>query len=397
MPHATDRLALLTAARNIKMARSAHAYVRGNTQRFYEWLESVERVALPEGPAIWICGDCHIGNLGPLAGTGGELDICIRDFDQTVIGNPAHDLIRLGLSLASAARGSDLPGVVTARMIEQLTAGYTDAFAPAKRVLPATPPATVKRAMREARGRTWRHLADERVAGATRAIPLGTRFWPVTDEERESVAELVTSDEIRSLVTRLKHRDDEARVRLIDVAYWVKGCSSLGRLRYAALLEVGKKVAKGRDFCLLDLKEASKAVAPHDTSAMSMPDNNAERVVTGARAMSPTLGERMTTGRIIRRPVFVRELLPQDLKLEFEQLTIEEATAVAYYLARVVGAAHARQMDASTRRAWRKVLTSGHSKVMDAPPWLWTSVVDLVASHERGYLDHCRRHALATK
>jgi uncharacterized protein (DUF2252 family) len=31
--------------------------------------------------------------------------------DQTVIGNPARDLIRLGLSLATAARGSDLPGI----------------------------------------------------------------------------------------------------------------------------------------------------------------------------------------------------------------------------------------------------------------------------------------------
>ena len=50
--------------------------------------------------------------------------IQIRDLDQTVIGNPAHDLIRLGLSLATAARGSDLPGVTTARMLEQMMEGY---------------------------------------------------------------------------------------------------------------------------------------------------------------------------------------------------------------------------------------------------------------------------------
>lgn len=62
-----QRLPVLVAARNAKMARSAHAYVRGNTARFYDWLDSVERVALPEGPTIWICGDCHIGNLGPVA------------------------------------------------------------------------------------------------------------------------------------------------------------------------------------------------------------------------------------------------------------------------------------------------------------------------------------------
>src|SRR5471032_3187298 len=81
---------------------------------------------------VWICGDCHVGNLGPIANPKGRTEIQIRDLDQTVIGNPAHDLVRLGLSLASAARGSDLPGVVTAQMIEQMVMGYEDAFAEVK-------------------------------------------------------------------------------------------------------------------------------------------------------------------------------------------------------------------------------------------------------------------------
>ena len=58
-----------------------------------------------------------------------RLAIQIRDLDQTVIGNPVHDMIRLGLSLAMAARGSDLPGVTTARMIERMVDGYEAAFA----------------------------------------------------------------------------------------------------------------------------------------------------------------------------------------------------------------------------------------------------------------------------
>ena len=40
----------------------------------------------------------------------------------------------------------------------------------------------------------------------------------------------------------------------------------------------------------------------------------------------------------------VRELMPQDLKLEIDQLTRDEAVSVARYLASVVGKAHARQM-----------------------------------------------------
>ena len=123
-PVAKDRAPILNALRAQKMARSAHAYVRGSTVKFYEWLEAQERRSLPEGPPVWICGDCHAGNLGPVANAKGQIEIEIRDLDQTVIGNPAHDLIRLGLSLATAARGSDLPGVTTAKMLEQMIEGY---------------------------------------------------------------------------------------------------------------------------------------------------------------------------------------------------------------------------------------------------------------------------------
>jgi hypothetical protein len=52
-----------------------------------------------------------------LLGADGEIGIQIRDLDQTVTGNPAHDLIRLGLSLATVARGSDHPGVTTAKLL----------------------------------------------------------------------------------------------------------------------------------------------------------------------------------------------------------------------------------------------------------------------------------------
>ena len=129
MPSATERSNILDANRTLKMARSAHAYVRGNTAKFYEWLDASPVAArVPQGPSIWICGDCHLGNLGPLADGDGRVAIQIRDLDQAVIGNPAHDLIRLGLSLATAARGSDLPGVATAHMIEAMVDGYAAAM-----------------------------------------------------------------------------------------------------------------------------------------------------------------------------------------------------------------------------------------------------------------------------
>jgi uncharacterized protein (DUF2252 family) len=134
-----NRQKVLDATRNLKMAQSAHAYVRGNTEKFYEWLKDGDHGKVPAGPPIWICGDCHVGNLGPLADSKGRVQVQIRDLDQTVIGNPAHDLIRLGVSLTSAARGSDLPGIITAKILEELVVGYQEALA--TDFEPALPPA----------------------------------------------------------------------------------------------------------------------------------------------------------------------------------------------------------------------------------------------------------------
>jgi uncharacterized protein (DUF2252 family) len=39
---------LLVAERNRKMTASVHAYVRGSTVRFHDWLETSSRPALPE-------------------------------------------------------------------------------------------------------------------------------------------------------------------------------------------------------------------------------------------------------------------------------------------------------------------------------------------------------------
>jgi uncharacterized protein (DUF2252 family) len=390
---------VLTERRNLKMAASAHAYVRGSTVRFYEWLEQSGRATLPEGPGVWICGDCHVGNLGPVGGVHGGLEVQIRDLDQTVIGNPAHDLVRLGLSLATAARGSDLPGVTTARMLEAMVAGYEAAFeesAVAERDRAGSDkdiPAVVRKLMRDAARRSWKHLADERIEGLDPAIPLGRRFWPLQDEERDALRELVALEEVRALVASLRARDDQAKVSIADSAFWRKGCSSLGNLRFAVLVSVRAAEDKRARYCLLDVKEAITAAAPRYADA-TMPRDNAARVVEGARHLSPNLGHRMLATRLLGKGVFVRELLPQDLKLEIERLMQNEASALARYLATVVGRAHSRQMSATERKTWLGELQRNRSRTLDAPSWLWKAVVELVANHEAAYLEHCRRYAL---
>ncbi len=102
----------------------------------------------------------------------------------------------------------------------------------------------------------------------------------------------------------------------------------------------------------------------------------------------------MMASQLMERSVFIRELLPQDLKLEIGKLTQMEAMIAAKYLASVVGKAHARQMDPNTRAAWHKELQRNRSKTIGTPSWLWTSIVELISYHEASYLEHCRLYAL---
>jgi uncharacterized protein (DUF2252 family) len=391
LPKPKDREQILALRRNQKMARSAHAYMRGNTVKFYDWLESGAGRALPEGPPVWICGDCHVGNLGPLANVKGHVDIQIRDLDQTVIGNPAHDLIRLGLSLATAVRSSNLPGVTTARVVENMVEGYEHALADAPRRERAAGASAraIRRVMQQALRRRWKHLAEERIEDVRPTIPRGNRFWDIARTEERALRDLLESEKLRQLVTALHNRKNDDALEMLDAAYWVKGCSSLGRLRYAVLVGVGKHKQDEGAICFLDIKEATRAAAPCAADAR-MPRDNAVRVTEGAKHLSPHLGQRMMAGRILDRSVVVRELMPQDLKLEVDQLSPEEAVNAARYLAGVVGKAHARQMREEDRRCWQKLLRQKHPKSLEAPSWLWSCIVDLSGIHEAAYLEHCR-------
>jgi uncharacterized protein (DUF2252 family) len=382
-----SRLALI---RNDKMARSSHAYVRGSTVEFYRWLGE-GNARLPQGPNVWICGDCHIGNLGPIADLKGRVAVQIRDLDQTVIGNPAHDVVRLGLSLASAARGSDLPGMTTVRILEHLIAGYSAALAGdfEAEVDRAHRSKVIQGVLGQSVRRTWRDLANERLDGRPR-FPKGRRFWPMSEGEREAVRQLVDGPELGDLLTRQRSRADGAPVELLDAAYWLKGCSSLGRLRYAALVRIGK--GRTASEAVVDIKEAVEAAAPK-AGELPMPADNAQRVVAGALALSPNLGSRMIASNLMGRSVFIRELMPQDLKIEVNQLSPDSASALAKYLGSVVGRAHGRQMDGASRASWIGELDKRRLAAVDTPSWLWRSVVELLGQHEAAYLEHCRRHA----
>ena len=219
---------------------------------------------------------------------------------------------------------------------------------------------------------------------------MGKKFWPLEPRERGALEDLFSQPVIKKHILSLHANAAVRDVRFVDAAYWMKGCSSLGLALYAATSLKGTD--EHSDYALIDLKEAIKAVAPV-ARGVAMPKNEGERVVAGARALSSFLGERMIAASFLGKSMLIRELAPQDLKLEVDQFSQPQALKAARYLAHVVGTAHGRQMDDVQRSQWSRTLLD-HPAPTSAP----LAVVERRQSRREartGYLEHCRQYALA--
>jgi uncharacterized protein (DUF2252 family) len=170
--------------------------------------------------------------------------------------------------------------------------------------------------------------------------------WEFTE-----LAALVAREDIRLMIACLRRRHSDP-VKLMDAAYWVKGCSSLGRLRYALLVQVGHRRNAG--LYLIDAKEAVKSAAP-GVADKSMPKDNSLRVIAGAKALAPISATGWLRAALARLVWCCGNLRRMILKRS-KPAAFKEAASLAAYLGDVVGLAHGRQMDKQTCTAWRNEL-----------------------------------------
>ena len=227
-----DKADVLEQRWSEKTAGSAHAFVRGNTIQHYKLLN--ELPPLPDGPPIWICGDCHVGNLGPIA-----------DRDGTRrLPDPRSRSKRLAIPRKTSSdwpcRWPALRGVRIPRRDDR-----ADRRKRPRRLHRQTERARRPRAgegashgrQRAALGRKWHHLANERLGDVRPAIPLGRKFWELSDDERWSIGTVIDSSDVKTLILALNKRSERAKVELVDAAYWIKAAARWAS-GYAALVHL---------------------------------------------------------------------------------------------------------------------------------------------------------------
>ena len=374
-----ERAKRLSAMRHAKMAESPHAFVRARADLFYEVLAKNGR-GFPVGPPVWISGDAHAENFGAVPDMEGAVELLLNDFDESVIGNPAYDVARLSLSLATAARGTGHAGRDVHGVLAAVVDGYDAALEHV--VHPETPKHETKSPrlqalLRDAAHQTRRDLLLKLTGDDhPRTLPLGDRFWPLPTASRDALVALVTQPPIRELA-------GGAAIEVLDVAFRIAGTASLGGFRAALLVSVAD-APKGERLRILDVKEATSGAAP---ALEGTPSDDAERALEGGRALAPAYGARKRAVTVQAHRALARELMAQEKKVEVDRIGRDELAPIAFTLGRVLGKAHGRQLTPKDAKGWRADVEA--KRAPGRPPaWLSTIVATLVGVHEAAYLVH---------
>ncbi|MCU1277103.1 MAG: hypothetical protein JWM53_649 [bacterium] len=319
-----------------RLCASPFGFLRGTFHLFVADWATLGDDPLAAGAAQPIVGDLHLENFGAFRAADGTVVFVVNDFDETSSFTPALDLARLATSLVLAdERHGD------ARAVERIST-LTDAWCAAARSVDLRPISgkdapPIVRALVESAGdasrATWLERRAEGAA-AQRRFKTSEKYRPIT----EPALRAAIVDGVREFATRCAERpvDVPDWPHVLDVAVRVAGTGSLGRFRWAVLVQ-GKSDKPGKER-ILELKEAlPSSLSPSDSAAGA-----AERVIATQRRLQGAPPAYLGVAQVDGRSFTVRELQPTEAKLDSAALKGADLDAVAAACGIVLGRLHQR-------------------------------------------------------
>ena len=337
-----------------RMAESPFAFFRGTFHLFARdilehFYEAVPRVTGAEAE-LDLVGDIHSENYGTYQADDG-IHYDINDFDETTQGRFDFDVRRLTTSfiLAAQERGDSL-GDAALTGLAFLNA-YTDTI---RRLLKKGKPAdldvneqsssgspAIDQLVREGAATKRRAFIEgltEIVQGKRRLVRT-VRYFNLPDNERDQALRLL--EDYRKRMPSPAVADF---YNVDDVCGRVSGIGSMGRLRYAVLVN-GKGTKDARNV-LLEFKEARPSA--YDLYRQRQTDgeallHRAERVITVQRLSQVASNARLGFAENGGMSFQVRELGPHDRRLEVKALKVPpDLQGVARVQAGILARVHAR-------------------------------------------------------
>ena len=333
-----SRMPVLLARKQTRMSGSCFAFLRGSAPLFYRVLRNAPRLARgPEDEGL-LCGDLHLENFGVYrpdrpSRSGDRVVFDLNDLDETFVGHLHLDLLRVLTSVLLAARSWSCPAPTALELADAVLDGYRRVRGGGR--LPAVPQ-PVSELLDRVAERKRRVLLERRtlVAGHRRRFRLGEYFLRLPRAARLACARAFgrfAANEARET----GHPPE--RFRVLDLAFRVAGTGSLGTFRVAVLVE-GHGARDGA--WLFDMKAmgepagagfATRAVAP-----------GPERVAYALRTLLRQPPAMLGTVRALGHGLLVRRLTPQDDRLDWPTLPVEQRVPTLGFLGGLTAAAHRR-------------------------------------------------------
>lgn len=314
-----------------RMAAGAFAFFRGTFHLFARDVSdgTVELTGTAGTPEFPVVGDIHSENYGSFKAADGQIHYDVNDFDETTRSRFDLDVCRLATSWFLAARERGGSVAESTAIVLAGTGAYADRLCRAlKKDKPAdldvseTAPsdcAPVDQLVTAAAARRRPAFIDGLSENGQkgRALRRTRHYFTLQDEERQRVERLLADYRTRHAVKP----PQEDYYEVIDACGRVSGIGSMGRYRYAVLLN-GKGSADGRNV-LLEFKEARPSgydlARGRDGGDAALPERAAAVVAVQRQAQSASnghLGFAVDGGLSFQ----VRELGPGDARVDTRSL-----------------------------------------------------------------------------
>ncbi|SDR67184.1 DUF2252 family protein [Opitutus sp. GAS368] len=341
-----------------KIRESPFAFFRGTAPLFYEgWA----RRKLPAAPAVWICGDAHLENVGSYKGDNRVPYFDLNDFDEACLA-PVHWEIGRALTglylLGQPARARRF----LAAYRERLLTGKPQHIEPE---VARGPIATLLANVQVRRRKEF--LAPRLIRGKLRI-----------KEGRTYAIDAATRRRVRQIFQAWARRQpDPGFYRIEDICGRIAGNGSLGVERFVVLVR-GKRLPS-----LMDMKQAVPD-APRQWLKVRQPrwENEAERVATVQNFMQYVPVAHLGWTRTQPVAYLLRELQPVEDRLDLGMLTAADYDDFADQWAGLIASAHLRS------GGW-----NGSAPIGDLMGYART----LTGSHARRLQEAARQMALQQK
>jgi len=295
----------LLARKYATMRQTPFSFMRGTCHLFFATLPRV--AALEAAPRTWLSGDLHAENFGAYKGDNRLTYFDVTDFDESALGPPTLDAVRFLASILVATGEWGLDAAEGDALVARAAVAYATELASGKAawIERETARGAMKRLLALVAGRSRSDLLARfttRKAKRRRFVLDDRHLYAATDAERSAVEAM--------LVSIGEQAHDPEYFRVVDVARRAVGVGSLGRPRFAVLVE--GRGSPDRN-ALVELKAAhASATAARIATPQPAWRDDAERVVTVQRHA------------VVVAPAFLSTARSDDVGFIFRELQLSD-------------------------------------------------------------------------